>query len=167
MSGVSRSSHFTSITCKQWKLYLLPIEYRIQFEMNLLTLKKTLLSSSPPYFKVYLNRYSSNNNTRCSNRNLNILKTTDYSKKINSYFKHLQHIYAYSAQSCWTIYLFILDPSPKITTFCNITDSNLTYIHLSTHLNYLIIVWRVSRKYHHTQMDYNYLAKDLRQYFLS
>ena len=97
---VSRKSRFTSITPERKKLHWLPIEYRIQFKINLLTFK-TLNSSSPPYLKVCLNPYSSNYNTRRSNPNQLILQTINYNKKIHSSFKHLQHSYTYSAPRLW------------------------------------------------------------------
>ena len=121
---VSRKSRFTSITPERKKLHWLPIEYRIQFKINLLTFK-TLNSSSPPYLKVCLNPYSSNYNTRRSNPNQLILQTVNYNKKIHSSFKHLQHSYAYSAPRLWNNLPHHVRSSPKISTFRKRLKSHL------------------------------------------
>ena len=58
MSFVTRTSRFVSITPARKKLHWLPIEYRIQFKVNLLTFK-ALHFLSPTYLKAYIEPYTS------------------------------------------------------------------------------------------------------------
>ena len=121
---VSHTSRFNSITPERKKLHWLPIEYRIQFKINLLTFK-ALHSSSPPYLKVCLNPYSSKYNTRRSNPKQLILQTIDYNKRIHSSFKHLQYSYAYSAPRLWNNLPHYVKSSQIIGTFRNRLKSHL------------------------------------------
>ena len=78
------------------KLHWLPLKYRIDFKMNLLTFK-ALNSGFPAYLKEYLTPFKSIKNTRRCNPDLNYLLEPNVIPRQHTSPSYFQSSYAYLA----------------------------------------------------------------------
>ena len=90
----------SSISTAMKKLHWLPLKYRIDFKMNLLTFK-ALNSGFPAYLKEYLTPFKSIKNTRRCNPDLNYLLEPHVIPRQHTSPSYFQSSYAYLAPRLW------------------------------------------------------------------
>ena len=79
---VTRSSKCCNITPQLKKLHWLPIKYRIQFKIGVITYK-TLNQGEPVYLRELIHPYTSSRNTRQSTPKLKFLHTPTFDRKVH------------------------------------------------------------------------------------
>ena len=79
---VTRSSKFSHITPQLKKLYWLPVGYRVQFKIGLITYK-ILNQGQPVYLRELIQPYTSSRNTRCSTPKLKFLHTPTFDHRVH------------------------------------------------------------------------------------
>ena len=83
---VTRSSKYCHITPQLKKLHWLPIKYRIQFKIGLVTYK-TLNQGEPVYLRELIHPYTSSRNTRRSTPKIKFLHTPTFDRKVHKSVK--------------------------------------------------------------------------------
>ena len=78
---VTRSSKYSHITPQLKKLHWLPVKYRIQFKIGLITYK-ILNQGEPVYLRELIHPYTSSRNTRQSTPKLKFLHTPTFDRKV-------------------------------------------------------------------------------------
>ena len=79
---VTRSSKYSHITPQLKKLHWLPVKYRIQFKIGLITYK-ILNQGQPVYLRELIHPYTSSRNTRRSTPKLKFLHTPTFDLKVH------------------------------------------------------------------------------------
>ena len=79
---VTRSTKYSHITPQLKKLHWLPIKYRIQFKIGLITYK-ILNQGQPVYLRELIHPYTSSRNTRRSTPKLKFLHTPIFDRKVH------------------------------------------------------------------------------------
>ena len=108
---VTRSSKYSHITPQLKKLHWLPIKYRIQFKIPLITYK-ILNQGQPVYLRELIHPYTSSRNTRRSTPKLKFLHTPTFDRKVHKLV-------------LWNSFPFQIRNSPSVASFRK---------HLKTHL---------------------------------
>ena len=121
---VTRSSKYCHITPQLKKLHWLPIKYRIQFKIGLITYK-TLNQGEPVYLRELIHPYTSSRNTRRSTPKLKFLHTPTFDRKVHKSVKHFSNSFSHYAPVLWNSFPFQIRNSPSVTSFRK---------HLKTHL---------------------------------
>ena len=125
---VIRSSKYCHITPQLKKLHWLPIKYRIQFKIGLITYK-TLNQGEPVYLRGLIHPYTSSRNTRQRTPKLKFLHTPTFDRKVHKSVKHFSNSFSHYAPVLWNSFLFQIrnspPPPPPDTSFRK---------HLKTHL---------------------------------
>ena len=91
---VTRSSKFSHITPQLKKLHLLPVSYRVQFKIGLLT-HKILNQGQPVYLRELIHPYTSSRNTRRSTPKLKFLHTPTFDRKVHKSIKHFSNSFSH------------------------------------------------------------------------
>ena len=85
---VTRSSKFSHITPQLKKLHWLPVRYRVQFKIGLITYK-ILTQGQPVYLRGLIHPYTSFRNTRRSTSKLKFLQTplliVEFTNQLNTF----------------------------------------------------------------------------------
>ena len=85
---VTRSSKFSHITPQLKKLHQLPVRYRVQFKIGLITYK-ILNQGQPVYLRELIHPYSSSRNMRCSTPKLSSfippLSTVEFTNQLKTF----------------------------------------------------------------------------------
>ena len=97
---ITRSSRYTSVTPYLRSLHWLPVKFRIQFKICLITYK-TLHSGLPSYFTQLLVPYSSAVNTRRSNPTNKYLSTYTFNYKLHKSKRHFNSSFSFVGPSLW------------------------------------------------------------------
>ena len=97
---VSRINRYSSITAPMMSLHWLPIHFRVQFKVNLLTCK-VWNGHNPTYLDSYIKPYKSAHNTRCRNPSTNMLSLQYYHYKTHKLFVQLSNSFSYYVPRLW------------------------------------------------------------------
>ena len=93
---VTRSSKFSDITPQLKKLHWLPVKYRVQFKIGLITFK-ILNQGKPVYLRGSIHPYTSSRNTRQSTPKLKFLQAPTFDRKVNKSIKHFSNSFSHYA----------------------------------------------------------------------
>ena len=112
---VTRSSKFSHITPQLKKLHWLPVRYRVQFKIGLITYK-ILNQGQPVYLRELIHPYTSFRNTR---------RSTTFNRRVHKSIKHFSNSFSHYAPVFWNSLPFQIRNSPSVASFRK---------HLKTHL---------------------------------
>ena len=121
---VTHSSKFSHITPQLKKLHWLPVRYRVQFKIGLITYK-ILNQGQPVYLRQLIHPYTSSRNTRRSSPKLKFLQTPNFDRRVHKSIKHLSNSFCHYAPVLWNSFPFHVRNSPSVPSFRK---------HLKTHL---------------------------------
>ena len=121
---VTRSSKFSHITPQLQKLHWLPVKYRVQFKIGLITYK-ILNQGQPVYLRGLIYPYTSSRNTRRSTPKLKFLQTPTFDRRVYKSIKHFSNSFSHYAPALWNSFPFHVSNSPSVASFRK---------HLTTHL---------------------------------
>ena len=113
---VTRIHRFSSITGPLSSLHWLPVRYRIQFKINLLTYK-VYKTDYPVYLKDCVQPYSSAYSTRRSEPAQHKLNVPYYDYKQHKSFTHVSNSYFSSALRLWNSLPLICRCAPSLSAF--------------------------------------------------
>ena len=102
---VTRSSKYSHITPQLKKLLWLPIKYRIQFKIGLITYK-ILNQCQPVYLRELIHPYTSSRNTRQSTPKLKFLHTPTFDRKVHKSVRLFSHSFSHYAPVLWNSFPF-------------------------------------------------------------
>ena len=123
-SVVTHSSKFSHITPQLKKLHWLPVRYRVQFKLALITYK-ILNQGQPVYLRELIHPYTSFRNTRRSTPKLKFLHTPTFDRRVHKSIKHFSNSFSHYAPVLWNSFPFQIRNSPSVAYFRK---------HLKTHL---------------------------------
>ena len=111
---VTWSSKYCHITPQFKKLHWLPIKYRIQFKIGLITYK-SLNQGEPVYLRELIHPYTSSRNTRRSTPKLKFLHTPTFDRKVHKSVKiaPLSHLSGNTSKLTSLILVFQLSFLPS------------------------------------------------------
>ena len=121
---VTRSSKFSHITPQLKKLHWLPVRYRVQFKIGLITYK-ILNQGQPVYLRELIHPYTSSRNTRRSTPKLKFLQTPTFDHRFHKSIKHFSNSFNHSVPVLWNSFPFHVRNSRSVASFRK---------HLKTHL---------------------------------
>ena len=121
---VTRSSKYSHSTPQLKKLHWLPVKYRIQFKIGLITYK-ILIQGQPVYLRELIYPYTSFRNTRRSTPKLKFLHTPTFDCKAHKSVKLFSNSFSHYAPVLWNSFPFQIRNNPSVTSFRK---------HLKTHL---------------------------------
>ena len=121
---VTHSSKFSHITPQLKKLHWLPVKYRVQFKIGLITYK-ILNQGQPVYLRGLIHPCTSSRNTRRSTPKLKFLQAPTFDRKVYKSIKHFSNSFSHYAPVLWNSFPFHVRNSPSVTSFRK---------HLKTHL---------------------------------
>ena len=93
---VTRSSKFSHITPQPKKLHWLPVRYRVQFKIGLITYK-ILNQGQPVYLRELIHPYTSSRNIRRSTPKLKFLQTPTFDRRVHKSIKHFSYSFSHYA----------------------------------------------------------------------
>ena len=93
---VTRSSKFSHITPQLKKLHWLPVRYRVQFKIGLITYK-ILTQGQPVYLRDLIHPYTSFRNSRRSTPKLKFLQTPTFDRRVHKSIKHFSNSFSHYA----------------------------------------------------------------------
>ena len=117
----SRFSHAPQLKTLHW----LPVRYRVQFKIGLITYK-ILYQGQPVYLRGLIHPYTSSRNTRRSTPKLKFLQTPTFDCRVHKSIKHFSNSFSHYAPALWNSFPFHVRNSPSIASFRK---------HLKTHLS--------------------------------
>ena len=97
---VIRSSKFSHITLQLKKLHWLPVRYRVQFKIGLITYK-ILNQGQPDYLIELIHPYISSRNTRQRTPKLKFLQTPTFDRRVHKSIKHFSNSFSHYAPVLW------------------------------------------------------------------
>ena len=118
---VIRSSKSSHITPQLKKLHWLPVKYRVQFKIGLITYK-ILNQGQPVYLRELIHPDTSSRNTRRSTPKLKFLQTPTF---VHKSIKHFSNSFGHYAPALWNSFPFHVRNSASVASFRK---------HLKTHL---------------------------------
>ena len=118
---VTRTSIFSHITPQLKKLHWLPVRYRVQFKIGLITYK--ILNQGQPVYLIH--PYTSSRNTRRSTPKLKFHHTPTFNHRVHKSIKHFSNYFNQYAPVLWNSFPFKIRNSPSAASFRK---------HLKTHL---------------------------------
>ena len=121
---VTRSSKSSHITPQLKKLHWLPVRYRVQFKIGLITYK-ILTQGQPVYLRGLIHPYTSFRNTRRSTPKLKFLQTPTFDHRVYKSIKHFSNSFSHYAPALWNSFPLHVTNSPSVASFRK---------HLKTHL---------------------------------
>ena len=121
---VTRSSKFSHITPQLKKLHWLPVRYRVQFKIGLISYK-ILSQGQPVYLRGLIHPYTFFRNTRRSTPKLKFLQTPTFDRRVHKSIKHFSNSFSHYAPALWNSFPLHVRNSPSIASFRK---------HLKTHL---------------------------------
>ena len=110
---VTRSSKFSHITPQLKKLHWLPVRYRVQFKIGLITYKM-LNQGQPVYLKELIHPYTSSRNTRRSTPKLKFLQNHTFDRRVHISIKHFSNTFSHFAPVLWNSFSFYVRNSPSV-----------------------------------------------------
>ena len=124
VQGCHLFSKFSHITPQLKKLHWLPVRYRVQFKIGLITYK-ILNQGQPVYLRELIHPYNSFRNTRHSTPKLKFLHTPTFDRRVHKSIKHFSNSFSHYAPVLWNSFPFQIRNSLSVTSFRK---------HLKTHL---------------------------------
>ena len=121
---VTHSSKFSHITPQLKKLHWLPVKYRVQVKIGLITYK-ILNQGQPVYLRGLIHPYTSSRNTRRSTPKLKFLQTPTFDRRVHKSIKHFSNSFSHYAPVLRNSFPFHVRNSPSVASFRK---------HLKTHL---------------------------------
>ena len=121
---VARSSKFSHITPQPKKIHWLPVRYRVQFKIGLITYK-ILNQGQPVYLRELIHLYTSFRNTRRSTPKLKFLHTPTFDRRVHRSIEHFSNSFSHYAPVLWNSFPFQIKNSSSVASFRK---------HLITHL---------------------------------
>ena len=106
------------------KLHWLPVKYRIQFKIGLITYK-ILNQGQPVYLRELIHPYTSSRNIRQSTPKFKFLHTPTFDRKVHKSVKLFSNSFSHYALVVWNSFPFQIRNSPSVASFRK---------HLKTHL---------------------------------
>ena len=125
---VTRSSKFSHIIPQLKKLHWLPVRYRVQFKIGLITYK-ILNQGKPVYLRELIRPYTSFRNTRRYTPKLKFLHTPTFDHRVHRSIKHFSNSFSHYTPVLWNSLLFQIRNSPSVASFRK---------HLKTHFSILV-----------------------------
>ena len=113
---VTHSSKFSHITPQLKKLHWLPVKYRVQLKVGLITYK-ILNQGQPVYLRGFIHHYTSSRNTRQSTPKLKFLQAPTFGCKVYKSIKHFSNSFSHSAPVLWNSFPFHVRNSPSVSSF--------------------------------------------------
>ena len=113
---VTHSSKFSPITPQLNKLHWLPVKYRVQFNIGLITYK-ILNQGQPAYLRGLIHPYTSSRNTRRSTPKLQFLQTPTFDRRVHKSIKHFPNSFSHYAPVIWNFFPFRVRNSPSVASF--------------------------------------------------
>ena len=92
----TRSSKSSHITPQLKKLHWLPVRYRVQFKLGLITYK-ILNQGQPVYLRELIHPYTSSRNTRRSNPKFKFLQAPTFDCRIHKSIQHFSNSFSHYA----------------------------------------------------------------------
>ena len=117
---VTRSTKYSHITAQVKKFHWLPVKFKIQFKIGLITYK-ILNQGQPVYLRELIHPYTSFRNTRRSTPKLKFLHTNTFDCKVHKSVKIFPKSFSHYAPVLWNSFPLI----PSLASFSK---------HLKTHL---------------------------------
>ena len=108
---VTRSFKFSHITPQLKKLHWLPVRYRVQFKIGLITYKN-LNQGQPVYLRQLIHPYTSSRNTRRSSPKLKFLQTPNFDRRLHKSIKHFSNSFCHYAPVLWNSLPFHVRNNP-------------------------------------------------------
>ena len=124
-AGLSLVPLNTLITPQLKKLHWLPVKYRVQVKIDLITYK-ILNQGQPVYLRELIHPYTSSRNARRSTPKFKFLHTPTFDHKVHSSIKHFSNSFSHYAPVLWNSFPFQIRYSPSVASFRK---------HLKTHLS--------------------------------
>ena len=121
---VTHSSKSSHITPQLTKLHWLPVRYRIQFKIGLITYQ-ILNQGQPVYLRELIHPYTSSRNTRRSTPKLKFLQTPTFDPRVHKSIKHFSNYFSHYAPVLWNSFPFHVRNNSSVASFRK---------HLKTHL---------------------------------
>ena len=121
---VTRSSKFSHITPQLKKLHWLPVRYRVQFKIGLITYK-ILTQGQPVYLRDLIHPYTSFRNTRRSTPKLKFLQTPTFDRIVHKSSKDFSNSFSHYDPGLWNSFPLHVRNSLSVASFRK---------HLKTHL---------------------------------
>ena len=122
--AVTHSSKFSHITSQLNKCNWLPVWYRVQFKIGLITCK-ILNQGQPVYLRELTHPYTSSRNTRRSTPKLKFLHTPTFDHRVLQSIKHFSNSFSHYAPVLWNSFPFQIRNTASVASF---------WKHLKTHL---------------------------------
>ena len=97
---VIHPSKYSHITPQLQKLHWLPVKYRVQFKIDLITYK-ILNQGQPVHLRELIHPYTSSRNTRRSTPKLKFLHTPIFDCKVHKSIKHFSNSFSHYAPVLW------------------------------------------------------------------
>ena len=113
---VTRSCKFSHITPQLKKLHWLPVRYRVQYKIGLITYK-IINQGQPVYLRELIQPYSSSRNTRRSTPKLKFLQTPTFDRRVHKSIKHFSNSFSHYAPALWNSFPFHVRNSPSVASF--------------------------------------------------
>ena len=113
---VTHSSKFSHITSQLKKLHWLPVKYRVQFKIGLITYK-ILNQGQPVYLRGLIHPYVSSRNTRRSTTKYKFLQTITFDRRVHKSIKHFSNSFSHYAPVLWNSFPFHVRNSPSVASF--------------------------------------------------
>ena len=111
---VTCSSKYSHVTPQLKKLHWLPVKYRTQFKIGLITYK-ILNQGQPVYSRELIHPYTSSRNTRRSTPKLKFLHTPIFDRKVYKSVKLFSNSFSHYAPVLWNSFPFQIRNSPSVT----------------------------------------------------
>ena len=102
---VTRSTKFSHISPQLKKLHWLPVRYRVQFKIGLISYK-ILNQGQPVYLRELIHPYTSSRNTRRSTPKLKFLHTPTFDHRVHKSIKHFSYSFSHYAPVLWNSFPF-------------------------------------------------------------
>ena len=122
--AVTHSSKYSHITPQLKKLHWLPVKYRIQFKISLITYK-ILKQGQPVYLRELIHPYTSSRNTRQSDPKLRFLHTPNFDRNVHKLIKHFSNSFSHYAPFLWNSFPFQIRNSPSVASFRKHLKTNI------------------------------------------
>ena len=113
---VTRSFKSSHITPQLKKLHWLPVRYRVQFKIGLITYK-ILNQGQPVYLRELIHPYTSSRNTRRSTPKLMLLQTPTFDRRVHKSVKHFSNSFSHYAPVLWNSFPFHVRNIPSVASF--------------------------------------------------
>ena len=113
---VTHSSKFSHITPELKKIHWLPVRYRVQFKIGIITYK-IFNQGQPVYLRELIHPYTSSRNTRRSTPKLKFVQTPTFYRRVHKSIKHFSISFSHYAPVHWNSFPFHVRNSPSVASF--------------------------------------------------